>query len=132
MYASGPWGRSMHKQKILALGLLAAVSLLGPMTERIVTGRVDDFSTYAIVDTLTSLVLIFWWFHADKAERGYRAGKLMNAGMLVMVVIAMPVYLVRSRGWKRGGVAIALAAAFLGAMLLREMAGERIGAWLAP
>jgi hypothetical protein len=121
----------MHKQKTLALGLLAAVSLLGPMAERIVTGRVDDFSTYAIVDTLISLVLIFWWYHADKAARGYRAGKLMNAGMLVMVVIAMPVYLVRSRGWKRGAVAIALAAAFLGLMLLLEAAGEQVGAWLA-
>jgi hypothetical protein len=120
----------MARPKLAALGLLAAVSLLGPLIERMATGRVDDFSTYAIVDTVISLVLIFWWYHADKAERGYRAGKLMNAGMLVMVVIAMPIYLVRSRGWKRGGVAIALAAAFLGLMLLLESAGEQLGGWL--
>jgi len=117
----------MSREKILALGLLAAVSLLGPMTERLVTGRVDDLSTYALVDTAISLVLIFWWYHLDKHERGYRAGKLMNAGMLVMVVIAMPIYLVRSRGWKKGGVAMALAALFLGLMLLLEYAGEALG-----
>ena len=117
----------MSREKILALGLLAAVSLLGPMTERIVTGRVDDLSTWAIVDTLISLILIFWWYHLDKNERGYRAGKLMNAGMLVMVVIAMPVYLVRSRGWKKGGVAVGLAALFLGLMLLLEYAGDSLG-----
>jgi len=121
----------MHKRKQVALGLLAAISLLGPMTERMLTGRVDDFSTYAIVDTLLSLVLVFWWFHMDKAERGYRAGKLMNAGMLVMVVIAMPVYLVRSRGWRQGGAAIALAALFLGLMLLLEYAGEQLGGLIA-
>jgi hypothetical protein len=102
------------------------------MAERIATGRVDDLSTWAIVDTVISLVLIFWWFHADKAERGYRAGKLMNAGMLVMVVIALPVYLIRSRGWKPGGVAIAIAGAFLLLMLGLETAGEYLGALVAP
>jgi hypothetical protein len=122
----------MPRQKAAALGLLAVVSLAGPMTERIVTGRVDDFSTYAIVDTLISLVLIFWWYHADKAEQGYRAGPLMNAGMLVMVVIAMPVYLIRSRGWKRGGIAGALGLAFLGLMLALESAGEWLGALVRP
>jgi hypothetical protein len=122
----------MRRQKIAALSLLAAVSLLGPMTERIATGRVDDFSAYAIVDTVISLVLIFWWFHADKAERGYRAGKLMNAGMLVMVVIALPVYLIRSRGWKRGGIAVALAGGFLLLMLGLETAGEYLGALVSP
>jgi hypothetical protein len=101
------------------------------MAERIATGRVDDFSTWAIVDTVISLVLIFWWFHVDKLERGYRAGKLMNAGMLVMVVIALPVYLIRSRGWKRGGIAIAIAGAFLLLMLGFETAGEYLGALVA-
>ena len=121
----------MSRQKVAALGLLAAVSLAGPMTERIVSGRIDDFSTYAIVDTVVSLVLIFWWYHVDKHERGYRAGKLMNAGMLVMVVVALPIYFVRSRGWKRGGIAIALGAAFLCLMLGLEEAGERLGAMVS-
>ena len=80
--------------------------------------------------TLVSLVLIFWWYHLDKLERGYRAGKLMNAGMLVMVVVAMPIYLLRSRGWKEGAIATLVAAAFLGAMLALEFAGEKLGALL--
>jgi hypothetical protein len=120
------------KPKALALWMLAAISLLGPMAERIATGRVEALSTFALVDTALSLVAIFWWYHLDKAERGYRAGRLMNAGMLVAVVIAMPVYLVRSRGWKRGALAVAIAAGFVGVMLLLEEAGERLGAALAP
>jgi hypothetical protein len=48
-------------------------------------------------------VLIFWWYHVDKAEHGYRAGPLLNGGMLLAVVVAMPIYFIRSRGWKNGG-----------------------------
>ena len=118
----------MPKQKYVALGLLAAVSFFGPMTERLTTGRVDDFSTYAIVDTVISLVLVFWWFHLDKAEHDYRAGKLMNAGVLIFAAIALPIYFVRSRGWKRGGIAILLALLFLGVMFVLEEAGEWLGA----
>jgi len=75
-----------------------------------------------------SLVALFWWFHLDKAEHNYRAGKLMNAGVLIFAALALPVYFVRSRGWKRGGIAIVWALVFLGVMFVLEEAGEWLGA----
>jgi hypothetical protein len=119
------------RPKALALVALAALSLVSPMIERIATGQVEPMSGYGIGETLASLVLLFWWYHLDKAEHNYRAGKLMNAGVLVLAVIALPVYLVRSRGWRRGAIAIGVAAAFLGATLALGELGERLGAALS-
>jgi hypothetical protein len=120
----------MHR-KTLALVLLAALSFASPLAERLATGRIEAFSTFGLVSTLVSVVLLFWWYHLDKAERGYTAGRLMNAGVLVAAVIALPVYFVRTRGWKRGGIAILLAAAFLLATFLLEESGAWLGGRLA-
>jgi hypothetical protein len=116
------------RPKSLALIALAVISFASPAIERAVTGRVDMLSSYGLAETALSLVALFWWFHLDKAERDYRAGKLMNAGVLVFAAIALPIYFVRSRGWKKGAIAVGLAAVFLGAMLVLEEAGEWLGA----
>ena len=115
------------RPKPLALVILAAISLLAPMIERIVTGAVDPLSGFGVAETALSLVVLFWWYHVDKAEQGYQAGKLMNAGVLVLAVIALPVYFIRSRGWKRGTRTIALALLFLGATFVLGEAGEWLG-----
>ncbi len=118
------------KSKTLALALMAAVSFACPLAERIVTGQVEMLSTFGLIETLVSVVLLFWWYHVDKAEHGYRAGPLMNGGMLVIAALALPIYFVRTRGWKGGGIAIALAAAFLvGTFVLGEL-GEWLGGWV--
>ena len=89
---------------------LALLSFFGPFLEMLLTGQVESYGRWEITETLIALALVFWWYHVDKAERGYRAGPLMNGGMLLVMVVAMPVYLVRSRGWKRGALATLVAA----------------------
>jgi hypothetical protein len=42
----------------------------------------------------------------DKRERNFRTGVIQNLGVIWVSVIALPVYFVRSRGWKRGLLAI--------------------------
>jgi hypothetical protein len=118
------------KQKTLALALMAAVSLVSPLVESWATGGVEMLSTYGLVETAVSIVLLFWWYHVDKAERGYTAGRLMNAGVLVLAAIALPIYFLRSRGWKQGGLTIALAAIFLLLTLVLGEAGEWLGSSL--
>jgi hypothetical protein len=118
------------KQKTLALALMAAMSFASPLAESFATGRVETLSTFGLVETGISLVLLFWWYHLDKAERGFSASRLMNAGVLILAAIALPVYFVRTRGWKRGGSTIAIAAAFLLLTLLLAEAGEWLGNWL--
>ena len=122
---------ALRRPKPLALITLAVVSFVAPLVERWASGRVEPFSNYGLAEMALSLVILFWWYHVDKAEHAYRAGKLMNAGVLLFAVIALPVYFIRSRGWRRGTRAIAIALIFLGATLLLGEAGEWLGAWLA-
>jgi hypothetical protein len=120
----------MHRGKHAALIALAVLSFVFPAIERAMTGGVEMLSTYGIVETILSLIAIFVWYHLDKDEYHYRAGILMNAGVLVAAIIALPIYLLRSRGWKRGAIAIAWAAAFLAVIFALEEAGEWLGAAL--
>ena len=118
------------KGKPAALLTLGALSLVCPAMERIFTGNVDPFSPFGIAETFLSLVPIFWWYHTDKAERNYRGGPLMNAGVLMLAVVALPVYFIRSRGWKGGAIATLLAAAVFGVTLVLGEIGEWIGGLL--
>src|SRR2546425_3006852 len=121
---------AMTRPKTVALIVLAVLSFASPALERAITGRVELLSNFGLGETLLSLVVLFWWFHLDKAEHDYRAGKLMNAGVLVLAALALPIYFIRSRGWKRGAIAIGVALLFLaGTFVLAEL-GERLGAAL--
>jgi len=118
------------RAKTLALLVLAALSFVSPALERAVTGRVELLSNFGLGETLLSLIVLFCWYHLDKAEHDYRAGKLMNAGVLLLAAVVLPIYLIRSRGWKRGAMAIGVALLFLaGTFVLGEL-GERLGAAL--
>ncbi|HYY61976.1 MAG TPA: hypothetical protein VE756_11340 [Burkholderiales bacterium] len=124
-------GIAIKRPKAALLLSLAAISFIAPLVEQAATGHVEPFSTYGLAEAAVSLVLLFWWYHLDKAEHAYQAGKLMNAGVLVLAVVALPIYFIRSRGWQRGTRAIAVALLFLGATLLLSEAGEWLGARLA-
>jgi hypothetical protein len=122
---------AIKRPKAALLLSLAAISFIAPLVEQAATGHVEPFSSYGLAEAAVSLVLLFWWYHLDKAEHAYQAGKLMNAGVLVLAVVALPIYFIRSRGWQRGTRAIAVALLFLGATLLLSEAGEWLGARLA-
>jgi hypothetical protein len=115
------------KAKTAALVLLGSISLVAPLIERWATGRVEAFSAFDVGATFVSVALIFWWYHADKRERNYEAGALMNTGVVAASVLALPIYFVRSRGWKQGMIASAFAAAVLAATYLLGEAGEWLG-----
>jgi len=117
------------RAKRVALIGLAVVSFASPLLERAVTGRVEEFGAFAVADLAVSLTLLFWWYHVDKREHHYEAGGLMNAGVLVLAAVALPVYFIRSRGWKGGALATALAAAFLAVTLALGELGERLAAF---
>ena len=121
---------ALRRPKPLALIALAVVSFVAPLAERWATGRVEPFSSYGLAEMALSLVILFWWYHVDKAEHAYQAGKLMNAGVLLLAVVALPVYFIRSRGWQRGTRTTALALLFLGITLVLGQAGEWLGAAL--
>ena len=117
--------------KLCALATLGAVSLLSPALEVALTGRSDPLGGFALADTIVSLAAIYWWYYADKAQRQYRAGPLLNVGVIAAAIIALPIYFIRSRGWKRGGLATGVAAALLAATFGLEWLGEAIGTAIA-
>jgi hypothetical protein len=118
--------------KYIALGLLTAVSFFGPFAESLITGTVEPYGKWELTETLVALVLIFWWYHIDKAEHGYRAGPLLNGGMLLAVIVAMPIYFIRSRGWKRGAIATAFAIGVFAVLLGLGEAAEWLGKKMGP
>jgi hypothetical protein len=117
--------------KVWALAILAVISLVVPLLEMLLTGRVEELGGYALVQNLLSIPPIFWWYHVDKAEKQYRAGPLMNVGVVALAVIALPVYFIRSRGWKRGSISILKGILVLAAITLLGMLGESIGKAIA-
>lgn len=107
------------------------MSFAGPLVEALATGRVEDFGRFEMVETFVAIGFVFWWYHVDKRSRGYRAGPLMNGGVIAAAIIALPVYFVRSRGWKGGALAtlaaLAVFAVSLGLGELGEWLGMRLG-----
>ena len=91
---------------------MAIAALAISALEIAITGRREPFGKFASGRGVT-VILAYWWYHLDKVEHGFRAGAIQNIGVVVLTVIAIPVYFIRSRGWKRGGVAIALALGFV-------------------
>jgi len=115
-----------------ALAALAAVSLVLPMLEMYFTGQVEELGKWALAQNLLSIPPIFWWYHVDKAKRNYRAGPLMNAGVVALPLLALPIYFIRSRGWKRGAISIVKGAGVVAGVTLLGMLGESIGKALSP
>src|SRR3954468_20454670 len=95
--------------KTRALILLGVVSFVGPLLEILITGKGEDLSKFDLAATIVSIPLIFWWYHVDKRENPYQAGPLMNAAIGAGAVWALPIYFMRTRGWKRGAIATAFA-----------------------
>ena len=124
-------GNELNRRKRYALALLAAITLATPIVETLVTGRVEPFSNFDLGGSFLSLLPIYWWYHLDKDETGYRAGPLLNVGVAALAIVALPVYFVRSRGWKRGGVICLYALGAAGVLYLLETLGEFIGEAIA-
>jgi len=56
----------------------------------------------------------------------YRAGPVLNVGVIALAIVALPIYFIRSRGWKRGSVSIVKAGGVLAVTFLLGWLGEKI------
>jgi hypothetical protein len=64
-------------------------------------------------------LLIFLWYRFDSDQRGYPRTPMLSFAMVMVAAIAMPYYLMRSRGPEQGPRSVGLAfAVFLGSVLL--------------
>jgi hypothetical protein len=92
-----------------------------------VTGGIDPFSKFDMAETLVGITSIYWWYYADKDQRNFRTGIVQNVGVILFAIVALPIYFIRSRGWKGGGIATLGAAGVLAAIVALEYVGEAIG-----
>jgi hypothetical protein len=113
--------------KTCALAILAAISFLGPILELLVTGRIEPYGNFAMGEVFVSLAPIYWWYHEDKKQMQYSAGPLMNAGVIALAIVALPIYFIRARGWRRGGLFILMFVVAVAATFMLEWLGEEIG-----
>lgn len=83
--------------------------------------RVCDPKSLAPCRTVCSVSLIYWWYHDDKRDRAFLAGRWMNIGMIALAIVTVTIYLFRSRGAKDGAIASVLfVITFFGAVASRD------------
>ncbi len=70
-----------------------------------------------LVQMIPTLVLLLLWCHHDSSERGYRLSKGLSILIVLVAVVGLPIYLLRTRPGAAGFVAILKAAAFFGFLL---------------
>jgi hypothetical protein len=114
--------------KLYAIAALGVIALVVPLLEVAITGRSEPLGAFWIAQTLLGLSAIYWWYHQDKRERQYQASPLMDVSMVALTVIALPIYFVRSRGWKGGASATGIAVVIFAVMMGLEWLGQAIGA----
>jgi hypothetical protein len=84
-------------------------------------------SVLSTIHAVSSLAIVGAWFLMDARARGYRASIALKAAMLVITVVALPYYLVRSRGAASGLKALAWAVL----VFATTMIAYRLGSWFA-
>jgi hypothetical protein len=93
------------KPKTTALSLIAALSFIsGAVLEY--TQSSDSPVELAFLGAGT--LLVFYWYHLDSSERGYKRTALLNIGVIALAILALPYYFFRSRGARGGLIAMAL------------------------
>jgi len=96
------------------------------------TGHLNVEREWKIAEQLLLAVFVFWWYHNDKTQRQFRTGAFQNIAVVALALVAVPVYLFRSRGAKRGLSAFVLFLAFVVTMLGALILGGAVGGYLAP
>lgn len=111
-------------QKRSALILLLLISLVLPIIEMLTTGKIEMFGKFAALHGGLSAIAIYWWYYVDKQQVGFRSGVFQNIGVVALSFVALPVYFIRSRGWKNGGIWILKSIGFLVVMSILSILGE--------
>ncbi len=120
------------KRKIIALLFLYA-AFLGVFST-LSSNEVDRSLEFFL--GLPSLILAIWWCFVDARERDHRIGRLMKLCLVLLFVVAFPIYLLQTRGI-RGLLTIGMslllavalflcaAAAAIATESLRQVTGHR-------
>lgn len=102
---TGFGGRMYIRRQILII--LATCFGFGLLNATL-TGDMRAQNPWHHVEQFAVVSLIYWWYHDDKRDRAFLAGRWMNIGMIALAIVTVPIYLFRSRGAKDGAIASVL------------------------
>ena len=123
-------GRSVPIRIPLVM-LLATAFIIGALNMTL-SGHLGANQPWKAVEQLVLVCLIYWWYYADKAQRQYQAGAFLNVGVVALSLVAIPIYLFRSRGATQGAKAFALFIAFLAILMASLVLGGAVAKQFTP
>lgn len=130
--ASAPLGPAVagaryeqHKTQVLwAFGVVSFVS--GAYAASTAATEVADAIDLGLAFAM--VFLIFLWYRIDAEQRGFKRSLLLNVSIVLLAAIAVPYYLIRSRGWQHGQIAVLKAVlVFLGSIALSALGAMLFG-----
>ena len=93
----------MRRKNVILLVLALISFLAGAVNQYFYPGV--DFPKSDIPFIFLSLFLLFYWYHLDAIQHSYRRSVFLNISVILIAALAMPYYLFRSRGFKKGFIA---------------------------
>lgn len=117
----------MHKNKMRALIALLIFAFVAGLTRVLIFGPVVPPPEWRLLQTFVFIALVCWWVHEDAKATGRSVGWPLQVGLVLLPIIALPVYLFRSRGRHRGAWAVTKAMGFAALFFASLAAGFGIG-----
>ncbi len=100
-----------------SLVVLALVAVANGVTSQYPDPYHPSEVATAMVVVLFALAT-FAWFRADAIQRSYPRSPFLNVAVFGLAALALPYYFFRSRGWKKGGIAVLTALGVFIAVIL--------------
>lgn len=111
----------MTARQTLAL-LVAATFVFGVVDARETESGIQA-GGWGILCTVLFSFLSFYWYRLDSETHRYRRTPLLNVGIVMLAIVAVPYYLVRSRPAGRRGRALLGLAGFCALLICAGVGG---------
>ena len=86
----------MHGKHILAAFLLLS-AVNGGVDTYLDMHHIPEPGWWLISSSLLAMGIVFAWYHSDSNARGYPRSRWLNISMVMVSLLALPYYLIRSR-----------------------------------
>ena len=120
----------MKTVHILAL-LVAVTAVAGVVDAHDMALHVQS-NGWAVLSTLIFSYLSFYWYRLDSEARLYRRSRWLSVGVVMLAIVAVPYYLVRSRPAGQRGAALLRLVGFWLLMIAAGVAGGTVYLAFAP
>jgi hypothetical protein len=112
----------MKNPKLITLVLILLAGFADGVSHQL-TAPSDAFGPSDIVFTVIATLLIFMWYRFDSDEKSYRRTPFLSVAIVAVSFVALPYYFWKSRGFRRGSVAVGLFIVCCATYLVLQNAG---------